>query len=204
MAIWALIGLGNPGPKYSLTRHNFGFLVVDLIHDVLNANAFVHKQKSLIADCQPSWQSASPPERLIFIKPQTFMNLSGQGAAPILSFYKIPLENVIVFHDDLDLELGQVKIKRGGSAGGHNGLKSLDACIGKEYWRIRIGISHPGHKDAVSDYVLSPFTKIEQDDIIPSILNVCLKGTLAFLQEGGDLSAWNRSLQDHTRQGKPL
>lgn len=159
VGMWLIVGLGNPGREYEATRHNVGFLVVDALarrHRV----AFGSKWKGEVGQ----GVIAGTPAALL--KPQTFMNLSGQSVQPTMAFYKVPLENVVVVHDDLDLELGQIKLKRGGSSGGHNGLKSIDGAIGPSYLRVRAGIGHPRTKappgaareqGGVVGHVLGPF-----------------------------------------------
>jgi PTH1 family peptidyl-tRNA hydrolase len=147
-----LIGLGNPGRSYAANRHNFGFLALDEIAKALKAPEFKEKFGGQFAKSK----------NLYLFKPLGFMNNSGTAAGKIAAFYKIPLDNIYVFHDELDLELGKIKIKQGGGDGGHNGIKSLDAHLGKSYWRVRLGIGHPGHKDLVHDHVLSDFSKAEE------------------------------------------
>ena len=159
-----LVGLGNPEAKYKLNRHNVGFMTIDSI--VANYKLAPYKTK---------FQSQIVTKKIndtpvIFSKPQTFMNLSGKSIGNILNFYKLKCENVIVIHDDLDLNLGTVKTKIGGSSGGHNGLKSLDSIIGKNYRRLRIGIGHPGDKTLVNNYVLGDFSKSEN-----VIINILIK-----------------------------
>ena len=151
-----VIGLGNPGTQYCLNRHNVGFMAIDVLADCLEFPGFRSKFQSALTE------RVIRSQKVILCKPETFMNLSGQPAQKIVQFYKIPLERVIVIHDDLDLAPGEVRTKQGGGSGGHNGLKSLDQTLGSGYWRIRIGIGHPGHKSLVSNYVLSNFTAQEQ------------------------------------------
>ncbi|MGY8975141.1 MAG: aminoacyl-tRNA hydrolase [Alphaproteobacteria bacterium] len=163
-----LVGLGNPEAKYKLNRHNVGFMAIDSI--VANYKLAPYKTK---------FQSQIVTKKIndtpvIFSKPQTFMNLSGKSIGNILNFYKLKCENVIVIHDDLDLNLGTVKTKIGGSSGGHNGLKSLDSIIGKNYRRLRIGIGHPGDKTLVNNYVLGDFSKSENVIINILIKNISL------------------------------
>ena len=163
-----LVGLGNPEAKYKLNRHNVGFMAIDSI--VANYKLAPYKTK---------FQSQIITKKIndtpiIFSKPQTFMNLSGKSIGNILNFYKLKCENVIVIHDDLDLNLGTVKTKIGGSSGGHNGLKSLDSIIGKNYRRLRIGIGHPGDKTLVNNYVLGDFSKSENVIINILIKNISL------------------------------
>ncbi|AKF24280.1 peptidyl-tRNA hydrolase [Sulfurovum lithotrophicum] len=150
------VGLGNPGSKYEETRHNIGFKVIDSLVDDLGArniskNAF---QGEL-------FRSANT----LFLKPTTFMNLSGKSVEIVKQFFKIELEDIIVIHDDIDLPFGAVRFKKGGGHGGHNGLRSLDAHIGKEYIRVRVGVGKPEYKSQVADYVLQPFNEDEQKEI---------------------------------------
>jgi PTH1 family peptidyl-tRNA hydrolase len=150
-----IIGLGNPGTGYSGNRHNVGFMMLDNIISQYKFSKPSLKFGGAVAD------GMIGDEKVYAFKPLGYMNISGGPAGELARFYKIPLENIIVIHDDLDLQLGKLKVKRGGGSGGHNGLKSLDAHLGKDYMRIRIGIGHPGDKDMVSDYVLSNFRKEE-------------------------------------------
>ncbi|MES2253178.1 MAG: aminoacyl-tRNA hydrolase [Pseudomonadota bacterium] len=186
MADWVFVGLGNPGTNYALNRHNVGFMAIDVIADHVRAPAFKIKSNAALSEV------STPGQRLFLLKPQTFMNLSARGVAPLLAFYKIPLDHLVVFHDDLDLEPGRIKIKRGGSSGGHNGLKSLDESIGKDYWRVRIGIGHPGHKDAVTGYVLSNFRKEEFNNWVPEQLGKCATTFEDFLGTMDSVSWMNR------------
>ena len=152
-----IVGLGNPGGEYDLTRHNVGFMAADALAGFYKAGMWRKKFKGLLTTC------GDPA--LLFLKPQTYMNLSGESVGEALHFHKMTPAQVIVFHDDLDLLPGQVKIKQGGGAGGHNGLKSIDAHIGQDYWRVRLGIGHPspGVKgEIVTNYVLGNFTKADK------------------------------------------
>lgn len=156
-----IVGLGNIGDKYQLTRHNIGFLVIDEITKNLNTSNVNNSnfQSTLLKSTYN-----------LFSKPTTYMNNSGIAVHAIKEYYKIDLENIIVIHDDLDLPFGTVKFKIGGGHGGHNGLRSLDSHIGKEYIRVRIGIGKPADKADVANYVLSNFSKEELNklqDIIP-------------------------------------
>ena len=161
-----LVGLGNPEAKYKLNRHNVGFMAIDRIVENYELGPYKTKFQSHIVTKKIN---ATP---IIFSKPQTFMNLSGQSIGNILNFYKLKCENVIVIHDDLDLNIGIVKTKRGGGSGGHNGLKSIDSIIGKNYRRLRIGIGHPGDKNLVSNYVLGDFSKNENIIINETLKNI--------------------------------
>lgn len=157
--MFILVGLGNPGDTYARTRHNVGFMAIDHLAAEHGFSPFRLKFSSLVAE------GTLGGHKVLLCKPQTFMNLSGRAVREILNFYKIPLTSLYVFHDDLDLEPNRIKIKQGGGSGGHNGLTSLDSLVGKDYWRIRIGIGHPGHRDLVTPYVLGPFSKNEHREV---------------------------------------
>ncbi len=149
-----VVGLGNPGQKYETTRHNIGFLCIDYLVDAWKANGPFTKHQG------EYWQTSIQGEPVILLKPQTFMNLSGRSLAPFFQFYKCKPEDVIVLHDELDFEPNEIRFKTGGSHGGHNGLRSIDECLGSEntaYHRVRLGIGHPRNfnlKMDVADYVL--------------------------------------------------
>ncbi|MBP9490979.1 MAG: aminoacyl-tRNA hydrolase [Aliarcobacter sp.] len=159
-----IVGLGNIGDKYQLTRHNIGFMVIDEITKNLSTSNINN----------PNFQSTLLKSGYnLFSKPTTYMNNSGVAVHAIKEYYKIDLENIIVIHDDLDLPFGTVKFKIGGGHGGHNGLRSLDAHITKEYIRVRVGIGKPLDKSDVANYVLSNFSKEEMNklqDIMPHII----------------------------------
>ena len=159
----ALVGLGNPSLNHKKNRHNVGFMFIDYIVRQNELGSFQKKFDSLIIQTKISSQP------VLFIKPQTFMNRSGIAIAKIMRFYKLNMNNVIIFHYDLYLNLGIVKTKIGGGNGGHNGLKSIDENIGKNYRRIRIGIDHPGKKELVNKHVLGNFKNVE-DIIIKSLI----------------------------------
>jgi PTH1 family peptidyl-tRNA hydrolase len=145
-----VVGLGNPGAEYESTRHNIGFMAVDQIASHFKCTPWKSKFKGQIA--------ASSDPAFLLLKPMTYMNLSGEAVGEAIRFHKIMPEQVIVLHDDLDVTAGQVRIKQGGGSGGHNGIKSIDQHIGQNYWRVRIGIGHPGEKgDVVTNYVLGNF-----------------------------------------------
>lgn len=160
-----IVGLGNRGDNYQNTRHNIGFVAVDAISRLYN---FTWSYKSkfnadiAVGECILG--------KVILCKPMTFMNLSGLSVQSLVSFYKIPTESVIVIHDDIDLALAKIKHKIGGSSGGHNGIKSIDKSIGKNYHRLRIGIGRPHNLDYdISDYVLGKFTKEEEQLLVEPI-----------------------------------
>jgi PTH1 family peptidyl-tRNA hydrolase len=156
------VGLGNPGPSYAGHRHNIGFMAVDAIARAHGFGPWRAKFSGLIAE------GTIGPERVLLLKPQTYMNDSGRSVGEAARFYKVPPPVILVFHDELDLAPGKVKVKAGGGAAGHNGLRSMDAHLGTNvYRRVRLGIGHPGHKDRVSPYVLSDFAKADADWLDP-------------------------------------
>ncbi len=144
-----VVGLGNPGAEYARTRHNVGFMAVDAI---AGADAvWKSERRALVATANVDGQ------RVIFVKPQTYMNLSGDAVLPIMTFYKVTLENLVVIHDDMDIAVGRMREKVGGGSAGHNGIRSIDAAVGREYRRIRIGVGHPRDFDSPmspADWVL--------------------------------------------------
>lgn len=152
-----VVGLGNPGAQYATTRHNVGFMAVEFL---AGANATWKTEKNaLIA------RADIDGRRVIFVRPQTYMNLSGTAVGPLMAFYKIPLENLIVIHDDMDVKIGGMREKIGGGAAGHNGIKSIDAAVGNNYRRIRIGVGHPrelGLPIDPADWVLGRFKPEEK------------------------------------------
>ncbi len=159
-----IVGLGNPGAEYELTRHNVGFMAIDAMAP--NDSVWKKEKNALTTRCEIAGH------KVIFAKPQTFMNNSGDAVLPLMNFYKIPLENLVVIHDDMDIKVGEKKEKIGGSSAGHNGIKSIDAAVGNEYRRIRIGIGHP--RDFASpiapvDWVLGKFDS-DQLSAIKSVI----------------------------------
>lgn len=166
------VGLGNPGSQYENTRHNIGFKVIDKLVDDCAINALPTRDISKTSFHGKLCRSASS----LFLKPATFMNLSGKSVQPVKHFFKVELEDVIVIHDDIDLPFGAVRFKRGGGHGGHNGLKSLDAHLTKEYLRVRVGVGKPEHRSQVSDYVLHDFSADESkviDALIAHVVEAC-------------------------------
>lgn len=162
-----IVGLGNPGEEYAKTRHNVGFMAVDYI---TGESALWKKEKHAL-----TYAKNVNGHKVIFVKPQTFMNNSGLAVGALVNFYKIPLENVFVFHDDMDLKLGTIRQKVGGGSAGHNGIKSIDAAIGTDYNRIRIGIGHPRDFNSPinpADWVLGKFTDAEIKDVNKIISNI--------------------------------
>ena len=157
------VGLGNPGIRYENNRHNIGFRVIDDLVDHYGARNI--SKNSFHGELFKS-------NELLFLKPATFMNLSGKSLQPVKQFYKIEPVDIIVIHDDLDLPFGAVRFKKGGGDGGHNGLKSIDSMIGKEYIRVRMGIGKPEYKSQVADYVLEDFSAKERESLARWISHV--------------------------------
>lgn len=151
-----LVGLGNPGPKYERNRHNIGFMAVDEIVRRHSFGAWRARFQAMTSEGRLG------TEKVLAIKPTTFMNESGRAVGEAARFFKLEPEDVVVLHDELDLAFGKIRIKQGGGHAGHNGLRSLDAHIGKNYARVRIGIGHPGDKAQVHGHVLSDFAKAEE------------------------------------------
>lgn len=150
-----VVGLGNPGPEYSQNRHNIGFMAAD---ELVRRHCFGPWRAKFQGNLA---EGTIDGVKVLALKPLTYMNLSGQSVAAAARFLKIAVEDVIVLHDELDVAPGKVKVKRGGGAGGHNGLKSIDSHLGQNYRRVRLGIGHPGDKDRVAGYVLNDFAKAE-------------------------------------------
>jgi PTH1 family peptidyl-tRNA hydrolase len=156
-----IVGLGNPGPNYEKTRHNIGFMVVDEL--IARHNAIKLSSSSFEGELYKF-------KNHFLLKPLTFMNLSGNAVVKVKNFYKV--NEVVVIHDDLDLPFGAIRFKLGGGNGGHNGLKSIDANISREYIRVRVGIAKPKNKGEVASYVLSPFAPAEQELLAPLVNRV--------------------------------
>ncbi|NNE80771.1 MAG: aminoacyl-tRNA hydrolase [Silicimonas sp.] len=151
-----LVGLGNPGPKYANNRHNVGFMAIDRIGDDHGFSGWRAKFQGQTAEGRLG------QEKVVLLKPETFMNNSGQSVGEAMRFYKLDPADVIVMHDEIDLAPGKLRVKQGGGHAGHNGLRSLHAHVGPDFVRVRIGVGHPGHKDAVPIYVLKDFSKADQ------------------------------------------
>lgn len=160
------VGLGNPGAKYAGNRHNIGYMAVDRIAQTHGFAPWRAKFQGAMS------QGQLGHEKVVLLKPETFMNLSGQSVGEAMRFFKLSPADVVVFHDELDLAPGRVKLKHGGGHAGHNGLRSIHQHIGDSYARVRLGIGHPGHKDRVSAYVLSDFARADAgwlDDVLRGI-----------------------------------
>jgi len=161
------VGLGNPGPKYAANRHNIGFMALDRLAEDQGFSPWKTKFQAQITEGRLG------TDKVILLKPQTFMNLSGQSVGEAMRFYKLTPSDVVVFHDELDLAPGKARAKTGGGHAGHNGLRSIHQHIGADYDRIRLGIGHPGDKNRVSGYVLSDFAKAEQNWLDDLLRGIC-------------------------------
>lgn len=178
------VGLGNPGRAYAGNRHNIGFMAVDAI---LRRHPFAPSRRRFQGQAA---EGTIGRERVIALKPETFMNDSGRAVGEAARYYKIDLPDIVVFHDELDLAPGRVRVKIGGGNAGHNGLRSISEHIGNDYRRVRIGIGHPGDKDLVHDYVLSNFGKAEMDWV--TAICEATAANAEFLAEGHDASFQNK------------
>ena len=178
----AIIGLGNPGEKYAKTRHNAGFWLIERLlersGEAARAQSRLHGLHAQVTLCGQS---------LHVLMPSTFMNVSGRSVRALLDFYKLQPEQMLVVHDELDLPAGTVRLKRGGGPGGHNGLKDTIACIGREFPRLRVGIGHPGARDKVLSYVLSPPSKQESAQLEQAIEDSC-RAIEDWLERGWDFA----------------
>lgn len=176
-----IVGLGNPGRQYAHTRHNIGFMAVDKLAAATNIELSRVQSKAIVG----SGYIAGHP--VILAKPQTGMNISGSSVGPMVNFYKVPVENVLVIFDELDLPLGTLRLRGKGGAGGHNGMKSLIQHLGQEFPRARLGIGRPPGRMAPASYVLQQFARDELP-IVQDLLHRTLKAIETFLQSGIDLA----------------
>lgn len=157
MSVQLWVGLGNPGPQYAMHRHNIGFMAMDVIADMYRFSPPAKKFQGWVQEGRIG------NHKILLLKPATFMNESGRSVRAALDFYKLSVEDITVFYDELDLPPMKVKVKQGGGAAGHNGIRSIIQHVGENFRRIRMGIGHPGHKDRVTGYVLGNFHKSEID-----------------------------------------
>ena len=178
MQLW--VGLGNPGAQYALQRHNVGFMAADIIAEVHDFALWSKKFRSLVAEGRIAGQ------RVLLLKPQTFMNDSGDAVQQAMHFYKLDMDDLTVFHDELDLAPFKVKVKVGGGTAGHNGLRSIDASLGPDFRRVRIGIGHPGpgRKDLVTPHVLGNYRKAEMEPL--SDVLAAIAAEAGWLADGDD------------------
>lgn len=178
---WIVVFLGNPGPKYRDTRHNAGFMAADAMEKKLGVSINKLRFKALTA------QATLGGEKVLLLKPQTYMNLSGESVSPAAAFYKVPPEHIIVVSDEVSLPLGKLRIRKSGSAGGHNGLKNIIAMLGTDAFpRIRMGVGAPPHADYdMADWVLSSFKNQDADDMRSLAVRVC-DAVECYIAEGPD------------------
>ena len=188
-----LVGLGNPGPEYAQTRHNIGFMAVDALAGAARFSAKFHGETTALS---------IEDEKVILLKPMTYMNLSSKSVQAAMAFYKIAPENIIIFHDELDLPLGKIRIKLGGGANGHNGLKDIDQMIGPNYWRIRLGIGHPGTAEQVHGHVLSRFSSGERE-VVDKVTASIAKNLALFWKRSPEVLATKVALALNPQPLKP-
>ncbi len=184
-------GLGNPGAKYANYRHNVGFMAADAIARRHSFSPWAKKFQALVSEGRIG------DEKVVLIKPQTFMNLSGQSVGETLRFYKLDPSALTVFYDELDLAPGKVRVKTGGGAGGHNGIRSIDGHVGKDYRRVRIGVGHPGVKEMVTHHVLGDFAKTDREWLDPLLDAIADNaGSLVKGDESGFMNRITLALRD--------
>lgn len=176
MQLW--VGLGNPGAKYALNRHNVGFMALDTIAEVHDFGPVLKKFSGWLQEGRIGG------EKVLLLKPGTFMNESGRSVSEAMRFYKLDMDALTVFHDELDLAPFKVKVRMGGGLAGHNGLKSINQHLGPDFRRVRIGIGHPGSKDRVTGHVLGNYAKAEQDDLIAMLAGIASEAD--WLAKGDD------------------
>jgi PTH1 family peptidyl-tRNA hydrolase len=158
--LWLVVGLGNPGPKYAGNRHNVGFFVLDLLAERVGARFKAHKGRADVVEGRLAGQ------RVVLAKPSSYMNESGGPVASLRDFYKVPVERIVVVHDELDVPFASLKLKRGGGDNGHNGLRSLTKSLGsKEYLRVRFGVGRPPGRQDPADFVLKDFSSTERKEL---------------------------------------
>lgn len=182
-----IVGLGNPGPGYAGHRHNVGFMAADAIvrrHDLTPGRTRFHAN---IAEGEVTG------ERVLVLKPRTYMNESGLSVGEALHFFKLEASEIIVIHDEIDLTFGKLRVKHGGGAAGHNGLRSIDAHIGSDYWRVRLGVGHPGHKDLVHDHVLRDF--LPEERALLETMTAAVAEHIGLLLKGDDSAFMSKVAQ---------
>lgn len=158
--MYIIVGLGNPGKQYENTRHNVGFNVIDILAEEYGISVTKMKHKALIGEGRVG------TEKVVLVKPVTYMNLSGESLAEIYNFYKVDTSNIVVIYDDIDLDVGKIRIRKKGSGGTHNGMRSIIKCLGaNDFPRVRVGVSKPKPGQDLADFVLSRFRKEESDDV---------------------------------------
>jgi PTH1 family peptidyl-tRNA hydrolase len=186
-----IVGLGNPGPHYALNRHNVGFMAADVI---ARAHLFAPYRKKFAGEFA---EGALAGARAALLKPMTYMNESGQSVGEAARFFKIPVEDIVVIHDEIDLAPGRLRVKLGGGTAGHNGLESIVDHLGADFLRVRIGVGHPGDPERVADYVLADFAKAEREDWVEKLLQALAAEFPRLLagDEGGFMSRVAQALR---------
>jgi peptidyl-tRNA hydrolase, PTH1 family len=201
--MWLMVGLGNPGPSYAGNRHNIGFMALDALVRRHNLGAWRKRFKGVAAE------GPMGGERVIALKPETFMNDSGLAVAEAANFYKIDVGRIVVFHDEIDLAPAKVRVKTGGGVAGHNGLRSITAHVGNEYVRVRIGVGHPGIKEQVYSYVLGDFAVAERPwveslcDILAENAGMLVKSHDSSFQNKVHLAMQAKGFDDVQQMGRP-
>jgi len=189
-----LVGLGNPGPRYAYTRHNIGFLALD---DIVERQGLSPWRKRFQGEVS---EGTIAGERVLALKPMTFMNESGRAVGEALRFHKLTPPDVVVIYDEIELAPGKLRVKQGGGAAGHNGIRSIDSHIGQDYWRVRLGVGHPGVKHLVQPHVLSNFTD-EDEAWLDPLLEAVAKETPLLVK--GDMAAFMSRVALALQPAKP-
>ena len=180
-----IAGLGNPGAEYARNRHNAGFMAVDVIHESYDFGPWRSRFQGLISE------GTLGKRKVYLLKPQTYMNLSGDSVGAAMRFFKLPIEAIVVMHDELDLPAAKLKVKTGGGDAGNNGAKSITAAIGSDYRRVRIGIGHPGGRERVTGHVLGNFTKADENEwLVPMLTAIAEAAPL--LAKDNDIGFMNK------------
>jgi peptidyl-tRNA hydrolase, PTH1 family len=201
--MWLLVGLGNPGSGYAGNRHNIGFMALDALARRHNFGSWRRRFKGVTAE------GPMAGERIIALKPETYMNESGLAVAEAANFYKIDVGHIVVFHDEIDLAPAKVRVKTGGGVAGHNGLRSISSHVGNDYMRVRIGVGHPGSKELVYSYVLGDFAVKERPwvdavcDIIADTAPMLVKGQESGFQNKVHLALQAKGFGDVPQVGRP-
>mgnify|MGYP002608501657 CR=1 FL=1 len=185
--MYVVVGLGNPGKQYENTRHNVGFNVIDILAKEYDISVTKIKHKALIGEGRIGSEKVGT-EKVVLVKPVTYMNLSGESLAEIYNFYKVDTSNIVVIYDDIDLDVGKLRIRKKGSAGTHNGMRSIVKCLGSgDFPRVRVGVSKPMKGQDLADFVLSRFRKEEQADLEIG-LEKAYKAVEAMIKENVDIA----------------
>jgi len=176
--MWLVVGLGNPGNEYKITRHNVGFMALDAFLHSVNAPVARQEHKAY------TWKMKMDGVDVMMAQPQTYMNRSGESVQALMAFYKIPLENLIVIHDDIDLNFGQMKIQKNRGHGGNNGIRDISEKLGMDYLRIKLGVGRPAHPEMkASDHVLQKFSK-EEMELLPALFQKTFEAVESIIFDG--------------------